>query len=84
MYRLHEARPQVLCGRFATGKVERLRPRPTGGTLDRNSFYVVDSAQSEISRKGAFLCPWNGGDTFGTDYPEALYKAVDVLRSRVK
>ncbi len=30
------------------------------------SFYAVDSAQSWISRPGAFSCPWNDGDTFRT------------------
>lgn len=33
---------------------------------DHDSFYGVDSAQSWVSRKGGFLCPWNGGDTFRT------------------
>ena len=39
-------------------------PRREGGTFDRDSFYGVDSAQSWVSRKGRFLCPWYGGDTF--------------------
>ncbi len=33
-------------------------------TFDHGSFYGVDSAQSWVSRKGGFLCPWQGGDTF--------------------
>ena len=39
-------------------------PRREGRTFDRDSFYGVDSAQSWVSRKGRFLCPWYGGDTF--------------------
>ena len=39
-------------------------PKPEKRTFDKNSFYGVDSAQSWVSRKGRFLCPWYGGDTF--------------------
>ena len=39
-------------------------PKTSERTFDRNSFYGVDSAQSWVSRKGRFLCPWHGGDTF--------------------
>jgi len=39
-------------------------PKPEKRTVDKNSFYGVDSAQSWVSRKGRFLCPWYGGDTF--------------------
>ena len=39
-------------------------PKPEKRTFDKNSFYGVDSAQSWVSRKGWFLCPWYGGDTF--------------------
>ena len=39
-------------------------PKPEKRVFDRNSFYGVDSAQSWVSRKGRFLCPWYGGDTF--------------------
>ena len=39
-------------------------PKLESRTFDRNSFYGVDSAQSWVSRKGRFLCPWYGGDTF--------------------
>jgi len=41
-------------------------PVPEGRTFDHNSFYGIDSAQSWVSLKGSFLCPWNGGDTFRT------------------
>ena len=39
-------------------------PKPEERKFDRDSFYGVDSAQSWVSRKGRFLCPWYGGDTF--------------------
>ena len=39
-------------------------PKLEKRVFDRNSFYGVDSAQSWVSRKGRFLCPWYGGDTF--------------------
>ena len=39
-------------------------PKPEKRTFDKDSFYGVDSAQSWVSRKGRFLCPWHGGDTF--------------------
>ena len=41
-------------------------PVPESRTFDHNSFYGIDSAQSWVSRKGGFICPWNGGDTFRT------------------
>ena len=41
-------------------------PVPESRVFDRNSFYGTDSAQSCVSRKGAFSCPWNGGDTYRT------------------
>ena len=40
--------------------------------------------QEEANRPETYLALWElGFDSFGTDYPEALYKAVDILRSRV-
>ena len=39
-------------------------PDMSNRTFDRNSFYGVDSAQSWVSRKGRFLCPWYDGDTY--------------------
>lgn len=39
---------------------------PESRVFDRNSFYGTDSAQSWVSRKGAFTCPWNNGDTYRT------------------
>jgi hypothetical protein len=41
-------------------------PPPETRSFDHASFYATDSAQSWISRKGRFYCPWNGGDTFLT------------------
>jgi len=41
-------------------------PVPESRTFDHDSFYGIDSAQSWVSRKGSFLCPWNGGDTYRT------------------
>ena len=59
-------------------------PRPAGGTLDRGSFYGVDSAQSAISRKGAFLCPWNGGDTCRTVSDLIRLAGVPHVRERLR
>ena len=40
--------------------------------------------QEEANRPETYLALWEFGfDSFGTDYPEALYKAVEILRSRV-
>ena len=41
-------------------------PVPESRVFDHDSFYGTDSAQSWVSRKGAFACPWNGGDTYRT------------------
>ncbi len=41
-------------------------PVPESRVFDHNSFYGTDSAQSWVSRRGAFSCPWNGGDTYRT------------------
>ena len=41
-------------------------PPPASRVFDHRSFYAIDSAQSWVSSKGNFLCPWNGGDTFRT------------------
>ena len=41
--------------------------------------------QEEANRPETYLALWEFGfDSFGTDYPEALYKAVEVLRGRIK
>ena len=37
----------------------------------------------EANRPETYLALWElGFDSFGTDYPEALYKAVEILQSR--
>ena len=41
-------------------------PMPESRVFDHNSFYGIDSAQSWVSRRGSFVCPWNGGDTYRT------------------
>lgn len=41
-------------------------PKTESRVFDHGSFYGVDSAQSWISRKDGFACPWNDGDTFRT------------------
>ena len=41
-------------------------PDPKGRVRDHDSFYGIDSAQSWVSSKGNFICPWNGGDTYRT------------------
>ena len=39
----------------------------------------------EANRPETYLALWElGFDSFGTDYPEALYKAVEILRGRVE
>ena len=59
-------------------------PRPEGGPVDWSSFYGVDSAQSGISRQGAFLCPWNGGDTFRTVSDLIRLVGVPHVRERLR
>ncbi len=58
-------------------------PRQTQGPLDCGSFYGVDSAQSGISGRGAFLCPWNGGDTFRTVSDLIRLAGVPHVRERL-
>jgi len=41
-------------------------PVPESRVFDHGSFYGIDSAQSWVSCKGNFICPWNGGDTYRT------------------
>ncbi len=38
-------------------------PLVTGELATAGSPFAVDTASTWISRPGAFLCPWNGGDT---------------------
>lgn len=39
-------------------------PIPERRPFNHDSFYAIDSAQSWVSNKGTFDCPWMGGDTF--------------------
>ncbi|MGN0852821.1 MAG: hypothetical protein ACI4Q3_05545 [Kiritimatiellia bacterium] len=39
-------------------------PVPESRVFDHASFYGIDSAQSWVSSKGSFDCPWYGGDTY--------------------
>ena len=52
--------------------------------MDGDSFYGVDSAQSGISRKGTFYCPWNGGDTFRTVSDLIALAGVPRVRERTR
>lgn len=58
-------------------------PRPESRVFDHSSFYGVDSAQSWISRKGAFLCAWNGGDTYRTVSDLIRLAGVPHVRERL-
>lgn len=57
-------------------------PPPESRVMDRASFYGVDSAQSGISKKGKFLCPWNNGDTFRTVSDLIALAGVPHVRDR--
>lgn len=59
-------------------------PDPAERVLDHASFYGVDSAQSWVSKKGAFLCPWNGGDTFRTVSDLIRLAGVPHVRERLR
>ena len=59
-------------------------PPPETRAMDGDSFYGVDSAQSGISRKGTFYCPWNGGDTFRTVSDLIALAGVPRVRERTR
>ena len=59
-------------------------PDPASRVMDHGSFYGVDSAQSWISGKGAFFCPWNGGDTFRTVSDLIRLAGVPHVRERLR
>ena len=59
-------------------------PDPASRVFDPDSFYGVDSAQSGISRKGKFLCPWNGGDTFRTVSDLIALAGIPRVRERTR
>lgn len=58
-------------------------PDPKKRVFDRGSFYAVDSAQSWVSQKGKFLCPWNGGDTYRTISDLAMLAGIPHVRDRM-
>lgn len=51
--------------------------------FDHDSFYGIDSAQSWVSRKGSFVCPWNGGDTFRTVSDLIQLSGIPHVRDRL-
>lgn len=58
-------------------------PAPEGRVRDHDSFYGIDSAQSWVSRKGNFICPWNGGDTYRTVSDLLKLAGVPHVRERL-
>ena len=58
-------------------------PDPKGRVFDGSSFYAVDSAQSWVSQKGKFLCPWNGGDTYRTVSDLIWLAGIPHVRDRM-
>ena len=77
--------------RYDAGGRMRFCPRPElmKKCVERLHAAGVEASmcvwQEEADRPETYLALWEFGfDSFGTDYPEALYKAVDILRSRVK
>lgn len=59
-------------------------PDPSSRIMDHASFYGVDSAQSWVSTKGSFLCPWNGGDTFRTVSDLIRLAGMPHVRERLR
>ena len=84
--------PPLLTGYYAiTGRhpSERLAtlavvPALESRTFDHSSFCGVDSAQSWTARKGRFICPWNGGDTFRTVSDLIELAGIPHVRERLK
>ena len=58
-------------------------PSPSGRVFDHGSFYGVDSAQSWLAGRDAFLCPWNGGDTYRTISDLIRLAGVPHVRDRL-
>ena len=69
-----------ICGesRLATLAVV---PRPETRVFDRDSFYGVDSAQTQLTNE-PFLCPWNGGDRFRTISDLIALAGIPHVRDR--
>jgi len=59
-------------------------PEPQRRAFDHDSFYGIDSAQSWISRKGTFVCPWNGGDTYRTVSDLLWRSGLPHVRERMR
>ena len=77
--------------RYDAGGRMRFCPRPElmKKCVERLHAAGVEASMcvwhEEANRPETYLALWEFGfDSFGTDYPEALYKAVDIIRSRVK
>ena len=65
------------------------RPETLAKCVERLHAAGVEASMCVWKEEGenpcVYLALWEMGfDSFGTDYPEALYKAVEVLKSRVK
>jgi hypothetical protein len=58
-------------------------PPSSARVMDVGSFYGVDSAQSWLAGKGAFRCPWNGGDTYRTLSDLVRLAGVPHVRDRL-
>ena len=56
---------------------------PSDRKFDPNSFYGIDSAQSWISGKGSFSCPWNDGDTYRTVSDLIRLSGIAHVRDRL-
>ena len=56
----------------------------TNESAQAGSFYAVDTALSWISRPGAFLCPWNDGDTLRTVADLVRLAGFRHVRERLK
>ena len=75
----------VMLGDAASNRIATLAvvPEPSSRLLDRDSFYGVDSAQSWLAGKGAFHCPWNGGDTYRTVSDLIRLAGIPHVRDRL-
>ena len=59
-------------------------PVPENREFSHASFYGIDSAQSWVSAKGNFTCPWNGGDTYRT-VSDLIWRAgLSHVRDRLR
>lgn len=56
-------------------------PRPETRVFDRDSFYGVDSAHTQLTKE-PFLCPWNGGDRARTISDLIALAGIPHVRDR--